>query len=141
MKKTLFGLMAVIILGALFLSACGGSAPTAVQRENPPAAYASKTNSLAGNADAIAKGKEQYVALCLACHGATGAGDGPAAASLTPKPAHLDSTAKDATDAYIFWRISEGGSMAPFNSAMPAHKATMSEEQIWQVVSYLRTLK
>jgi mono/diheme cytochrome c family protein len=29
--------------------------------------------------------------------------------------------------------------MAPFNSAMPAWKATMAEEQRWQVITYLRT--
>jgi mono/diheme cytochrome c family protein len=141
MKKSMFALMAVVILGAIVLSACGGAAPTAVQRENPPAAFSGKTNALAGNADAISAGKAEFTTLCATCHGETGAGDGPAASALTPKPANLDNTAKDATDAYIFWRISEGGSMAPFNSAMPAHKDTMSEEQIWQVISYIRTLK
>ena len=141
MKKSLFALMAMVILGALVLSACGGSAPTAVQRATPPTEYASKTNSLAGNADAIAKGKEQFTALCQSCHGEKGLGDGPAASALTPKPANLEDTAKNASDAYIYWRIAEGGGMAPFNSAMPAHKDTMSEEQIWQVVSFIRTWK
>ena len=140
MKKSLFALMAVLILGAMVLSACGGAAtPAAVQRETPPSDYANKTNPLAGNADAVAAGKAEFISLCQSCHGESGAGDGPAASALTPKPANLDLTAKEASDAYMFWRISEGGSMAPFNSAMPAHKDTMSEEQIWQVISYVRT--
>jgi mono/diheme cytochrome c family protein len=41
-------------------------------------------------------------------------------------------------DAYLFWRVSEGGVMAPFNSAMPAWKGALSETQRWQVVNYLR---
>ena len=140
MKKSLFALVAIVILGAIVLSACGGAAtPTAIQRETPPPEYANKTNPLAGNADAIAAGKAEFTSLCESCHGPTGAGNGPAAASLTPKPANLDLTAKEASDAYMFWRISVGGGMAPFNSAMPAHKDTMTEEQIWQVISYIRT--
>src|SRR5262249_38211464 len=34
----------------------------------------------------IAHGKEQFQAQCIACHGATGHGDGAAAASMNPKP-------------------------------------------------------
>jgi mono/diheme cytochrome c family protein len=29
--------------------------------------------------------------------------------------------------------------MPPFNSQMPTWKNTLSEEQIWQVIKYLRT--
>jgi mono/diheme cytochrome c family protein len=36
-----------------------------------------------------ATGQEDYLALCSSCHGATGAGDGPAAAGLGPRPADL----------------------------------------------------
>ncbi|MGP1358962.1 cytochrome C [Roseicyclus sp.] len=36
-----------------------------------------------------ATGQEDYLALCSSCHGATGAGDGPAAAGLDPRPADL----------------------------------------------------
>lgn len=141
MKKSVFTLLAVVMLSALLLAACGGGAPAATQRETPPAPYAGKTNPLAGNADAIAQGKTQYVALCQSCHGEKGLGDGPAGAALNPKPANLQVTAKEASEAYEFWRISEGGGMAPFNSSMPAHKDTMTETQIWQVISYVKTLK
>jgi mono/diheme cytochrome c family protein len=44
------------------------------------------------------------------------------------------------SDGYLFWRVSEGGMMAPFNSAMPAWKTTLSEEQRWHVISYVRLL-
>jgi mono/diheme cytochrome c family protein len=45
----------------------------------------------------------------------------------------------DMSDAYIFWRITEGGVEAPFNSAMPAWGDAYSTDQIWQLVSFLRT--
>ena len=142
MKKSMFVLLVVVVLGAVVLSACGGAAPaTGTQRPAVPADYASKTNPVAGNADAIAMGKTQYTALCQACHGEKGLGDGPAGSALTPKPGNLQTTAKEASDAYIYWRVAEGGAMDPFKSSMPAQKGTLKEEQIWQLVSYLKTLK
>jgi mono/diheme cytochrome c family protein len=36
-----------------------------------------------------ASGKDMYVAYCASCHGATGAGNGPAASSLKTPPADL----------------------------------------------------
>jgi mono/diheme cytochrome c family protein len=39
-------------------------------------------------------GKQEYVAKCAACHGASGKGDGPQAASLKQKPSDLTTYAK-----------------------------------------------
>ena len=90
MKKSMFVLFVVVVLGMLVLTACGGSAPAATTtRPAAPAEFASKTNPVAGNADAIAKDKEQYTAICLACHGEKGLGDGPAGAALNPKPGKI----------------------------------------------------
>lgn len=109
---------------------------------DPPEEYTKLTNPLAGNSEALASGKTIFETQCASCHGLQGHGDGMAAASLNPKPANLaDKKMLDSlSDGYLFWRVSEGGMAAPFNSAMPAWKATMSEEQRWQVISYLRTL-
>lgn len=38
---------------------------------------------------AAVTGEDDYLALCSSCHGATGTGDGPAAADLSPPPADL----------------------------------------------------
>ena len=43
-------------------------------------------------------------------------------------------------DAYLYWRVSEGGTAEPFRSAgslMPAFKTLLSEEQIWDVLAYV----
>jgi mono/diheme cytochrome c family protein len=143
MKKSIFVMLAVLVLGVLVLAACSGSAATNGSTKRPavPTDFASKTNPVAGNADAIAKGKETFNGICQACHGAKGLGDGPAGTSSNPKAANLQAAAAETSDGYLFWRISEGGTMAPFNSSMPAQKGILKEEQIWQVISYIKTLK
>ena len=106
-----------------------------------PDEFASLTNPFAGDADAIAAGKELCVTNCVSCHGPEGAGDGAAAEALDPKPANLGDTTMmtTLTDGYLFWRVSKGGAMEPFNSAMIAWEGALSEEQRWQVISYVRT--
>ncbi len=74
---------------------------------------------------------------CEACHGPQGHGDGPAGVALEPAPKNLAQLSKVASDDYLFWRISTGRP----GSAMPPWKGVLSEEQIWQVISYIRTLK
>ncbi|HMW06336.1 MAG TPA: cytochrome c [Leptospiraceae bacterium] len=43
----------------------------------------------------VAKGKEAFDINCASCHGATGAGDGVAAASLNPKPRNYKAPASE----------------------------------------------
>jgi mono/diheme cytochrome c family protein len=107
-----------------------------------PAEYANLTNPLLDDATAMTAGQAIFEANCAACHGQTGAGDGPAGVALNPKPADLADGAMmhELSDSYLYWRISRGGTMPPFNSAMPAWEAQLSETEIWQVISYVRTL-
>jgi hypothetical protein len=37
----------------------------------------------------VETGEADYMALCASCHGASGTGDGPAAAALRPRPADI----------------------------------------------------
>jgi mono/diheme cytochrome c family protein len=111
-----------------------------------PDEYADLVNPVAGDeaaiAVAVAAGKATFATYCVSCHGEGGQGDGPAAEALNPKPANLaDGTMMmDMGDSYMFWRVSEGGAMEPFNSAMPAWKSSLSEEQRWQLVMFVRSL-
>jgi mono/diheme cytochrome c family protein len=61
---------------------------------------------------------------------------------LDPKPASLADTQMmaDLSEGYLFWRVSEGGTFEPFNSVMPTWKGILSEDERWQVISFIRTL-
>ncbi len=152
MRKQFYWMLVLVTIGALALAACGGggagdqaatgggAATGADARPTPPPEYAGKTNPKANDAAAAAAGKDLYAINCVSCHGETGMGDGPTAASLDPKPKPIASEMKSLPDDYVYWRISEGGAFPPFNSAMPAWKASLSEDQIWQIIAHLRTL-
>lgn len=107
-----------------------------------PEEYEGMTNPFAGDPEALAAGADLFATNCATCHGETGDGDGPAAAGLDPKPAALSDVdmMSEMTDAYIFWRITDGGVDAPFNSAMPAWGSSFTTDQIWQLVTYVRSL-
>jgi len=134
MKKTLF----ILLLAAtLTLAACSGSQqPQTVTTLAPvPDEYAGKTNPL--GAEAASAGAMVFKTNCEACHGPQGYGDGPAGTSLDPAPKNLPQLSSIATDDYLFWRISTGKD----GTAMVAWKGVLTEEQIWQVISYIHTLK
>lgn len=104
-----------------------------------PAPYASTANPLPATEDTLRHGAEIYAQNCVTCHGENGHGDGPAAADLSPPPADLAWLAAMPMaqwDAYMNWTVSEGG--APFGSAMPAFKETLSQDEIWAVISYVQ---
>src|SRR4051812_21178714 len=79
------------------------------------------------------KGQELYNIYCWSCHGKGGYGDGAAGKALGQKPANFhDERVKKETDGALFWKIANGrGNMPPFRDVL-------SEEQRWQLVSYIR---
>jgi len=139
-------IFALMLTGLLTMTACGGAAPVETTstaeaaRPEPPEEYASRANPYAGDSHAEAEGESLYLADCSSCHGPAGRGDGPAAGGLDPKPQNLAENQGILSDAYLFWRISEGGLMEPFYSVMPSWAGILNEEQIWQIISFLRTL-
>ena len=102
--------------------------------------YANARNPLAASNDNLLAGKTLFEQNCATCHGKSGHGDGPAASALKPAPADLSVAMRMpmSSDSYLDWTISEGG--IPVGSAMPPFKASLSNEQIWKLVLYLRTL-
>ena len=81
-----------------------------------------------------------YAKNCSSCHGLSGNGDGPAGKNLNPRPANIANFSKMpmATDGYLFWTISEGG--IPIQTAMPAFRSSLKEEEIWKIIIYLRDM-
>jgi len=83
----------------------------------------------------------QYQAVCATCHGATGAGDGPGAAALNPKPANFGDAAfwEGRSDADLVKVIREGGMSVGKSPLMPAWGALFDETKAQAIVTYLKT--
>lgn len=105
-----------------------------------PDAYAALVNPTAADADSLERGAGIYASSCAVCHGDGGMGDGPAAAGLDPAVAPIAHTSQMLSDAYLLWRISEGGQGDPLQSAMPAWKETLDEQARWDVINYVQAL-
>lgn len=131
MKKAVF---ALFILSSIVLASCGGSNATATLA-TIPADYAGKTNPL--GTDAATAGADVFKKNCESCHGPEGHGDGPAGTALDPKPRNLAVFQSQVGDDYLFWRINTGMD----GTSMVAWKGTLTEEQMWQVIAFLHTLK
>ena len=149
MKRTtiILGLLCAASVG--LLAACGGggkpganksTGPEKITRPEVAADYKGKTKPATASAE---EGKKVFDAQCASCHGAAGNGDTAMGKALKPPSSDLTNAAlQDAIgDDYIFWRISEGGAFEPFNSGMTSFKAMLNEEQRWNLVAYVRTLK
>lgn len=87
-------------------------------------------------------GKAKYDILCVACHGATGKGDGPAAVTLTPKPQnHTDGKYMNTlTDKYLFDFVKGGGVSVGKSPLMPPWGGQLTDQDIWDMLTYIRSL-
>lgn len=89
----------------------------------------------AGKGGDSVSGREIYVNTCIRCHGIDGTG--VQSVRLVPAPADLSSPAvQNRLDGTLFKRIHEGKP----NTAMGAWKHALSDEEIWDVLAYVRTL-
>ncbi len=87
--------------------------------------------------ESLAAGADTYAQICAACHGDEGRGDGPAGVALDPLPADLVVHVPLHPEADLFRFIRDGipgTGMAPLSDRL-------TEEQIWHVVNYIRTLE
>ena len=82
-----------------------------------------------------------YQTYCTGCHGSSGRGDGPAAKTLPVRPAdHTRAEMTKHSDQYLFDIISEGGASVGKSAQMPAWGAVIKEQQILEIVGYIRGL-
>ncbi len=92
----------------------------------------------AGDADA---GKAKFQQLCAVCHGPAGAGDGPAAAGLNPKPRPFGDAEwqESVDDDYLRKIITEGGPAVGKSPMMTAQRG-LKDEDLENLVAYIRSL-
>lgn len=87
---------------------------------------------------AVEAGKRAFGSYCVTCHGRDGQNTGvPFAASIDPPiPLLTSHEVQDYTDGQLK-RVIENG-VSP--SGMPASKGILSDEEMWQIVLYIRHL-
>jgi len=102
-----------------------------------PADYAGRKNPLSSTSAELAAGSARYAQRCAICHGARGRGDGKGGPYFPPS---ADFSAKLRPDDYLFWRISEGGYVDPFCTAMPAFRGSFTERERWELVAHIHEL-
>jgi mono/diheme cytochrome c family protein len=78
----------------------------------------------------------QYSKNCASCHGKTGLGDGTKARSLDTFPGDLTSDAYlGQTDGEHFYKSKFG------RNEMPKFENKISDEDIWNIVNFIKTFK
>jgi mono/diheme cytochrome c family protein len=125
MKKTLIVLSAVAVAAAAFAAA---------EEWKAPARAAAKKNPVPADAVSIGRGKAVYTADCASCHGNSGKGDGPAAKDLEKPPGDMTKLGGQ-SDGALFWKITEG------KKPMASYATKLSEQQRWDVINYMKSLK
>jgi putative copper export protein/mono/diheme cytochrome c family protein len=86
-------------------------------------------------AASVARGAGVYADNCVQCHGATGRGDGPAAAGLPVRPANLIEPHLFAhSPGDLFWWVSHGMD----EGIMPGFAEVLSPNQRWDVINFVR---
>ena len=83
----------------------------------------------------VVSGRIVYSSTCIRCHGIDGKGEGQM--KFTPPVADLTSPVVRATlDARLFKTVHDGKA----DTAMGAWREALSDDEIWDVLAYVRTL-
>ena len=138
-------LSVVVMILSLFQNGSVALAEDCVQKRSTPLApenILKQSNPLGNTPDNISAGEKLYQKdakplACVQCHGAKGQGDGVMAKGMNPRPRDFSclTMMKDIPDGQLFWIIkngSKGTGMMAFGS--------LNDNQIWQVVEYIRKL-
>jgi mono/diheme cytochrome c family protein len=86
----------------------------------------------------VAEGAEHFKGMCVACHGAPrGAAEREEwAQTIVPRPPELVGIVPRWTPGELFWIVKHGIKM----TAMPAFGPTHSDQDIWNIVAFLKAL-
>ena len=84
------------------------------------------------------RGAPLYAQHCSVCHGAAGAGDGPASVGMTPPPANLRDAAR--LDRLSLYAIFNTLGLGVEGTDMPAFADQLDERQRWDLATYVAGL-
>ena len=106
------------------------SAVLATGKADPPL----ENNLVPLTQESVAIGASLYQEDCALCHGESGRGDGPAARGMSPRPADLTTHVSLHPDGELQRFIRDGFP----NTAMRPFRDQLTQEEIWNLVNYLR---
>jgi mono/diheme cytochrome c family protein len=95
-------------------------------------------NPVPATAENIEEGKQAFTSYCMVCHGLDGQNSGiPFATTVSPPVPSLASPQVQAySDGQLKWIIENG----LYPSGMPPSKGQFSDDDMWQMVLYIRHL-
>jgi Cytochrome c len=143
-NKQLAGEISLLLAVALF-TGCAAREPgrfetrtAQIVKRNITVGGRSEKNPLPATAENIQAGQHNFSQYCLVCHGLDGQNTGvPFADRMSPPvPSLASAAAQNYSDGQLK-RIIDGGL---FPSGMPASKGILNDDEIWQIVHYLRHL-
>lgn len=110
-------------------------APTPAPEAKPAPEEPTKSNPVKPNAESLAKGKKLYGFDCAMCHGDNGDGKGDMATDIKNVTDFTNPDAlKNLSDSHLFYVIRKG------KGSMPAEGDRGKDEDIWNLVNYIRSL-
>jgi mono/diheme cytochrome c family protein len=84
----------------------------------------------------LKEGFEHYNEMCVSCHGVPGEEESELSKGLNPPAPYLVESVKHSDEKELFWVIKNGIRM----TGMPAWGKTHSDEKIWAIVAFMKTL-
>ena len=113
--------IAILVLGPLALGACGKNSQPPPPTSGSPNAKQESGPSRPRAGDDSSQAQAMFNTVCVMCHGPEGTGNGPAAATLNPKPRNYTDAAWQAsvTDEQLKETILKGGAGVGKSPVMP----------------------
>jgi len=121
MKRMLF-MVLFFCFGLSVIAACQSNTPG----DEIPAEFVGLENPFAGDDNAAGIGMAVYEEKCRRCHGTDAHGKGNAPDLVEAANSHNED--------YLFWWVSAGGE----GFSMPAFSPELSDDEIWQVITFLQ---
>jgi mono/diheme cytochrome c family protein len=139
--------IALLLSGAacLNLAACKARQPGRIETEtvqwtkhHVTVGGKQEKNPMRATAENIESGKRIFGYYCVVCHGRDGQNTGvPFVAGMSPPiPSLASADIQHYSDGQLKWIIENG----IYPSGMPASKGTLSDDEMWHIVVYLRRL-
>ena len=101
-----------------------------------PAQFKTMKNPVAAGDASNKAGQALYMKNCASCHGKAGLGDGVKARMLKDFPGDFSAAAyQGQTDGEQFFKTKTG------KGEMPKYEGKLSDDDIWNIVNYMRTFK